>query len=83
MTRTIEAPFPTTFSDVSMKRLGRAASTGRSMFGLSCRKDLLGPLSLSQILGPFREQVAASGLTNDELATLFAEAREEAHQQKA
>ena len=40
-------------------------------------QDLHSP-TLSELLAPFREQVAESGLSEEELDQLFAEAREEA-----
>lgn len=36
--------------------------------------------SLSEILRPFREEVKASGVTDDELVRLFSAARNESHQ---
>lgn len=44
-------------------------------------KDLHSP-TLSELLAPFREQVAESELSEEELDQLFAEAREEAFQER-
>ncbi len=44
-------------------------------------QDLHSP-TLSELLAPFREQVAESGLSEEELDQLFAEAREEAFQER-
>ena len=44
-------------------------------------KDLHSP-TLSELLAPFREQVAQSGMSEEELDQLFEEAREEAYQER-
>jgi hypothetical protein len=44
-------------------------------------KDLHSP-TLSELLAPFREQVAESGMSEEDLDQLFAEAREEAFQER-
>ncbi len=46
------------------------------------QKDVEGDSSLDEILRPFREQVKASGITDEELTSLFEEAREEAWQER-
>ena len=45
-------------------------------------KDLAGPPNLAEVLKPFREQVAASGVTDDELGQLFTQARDDAHRRR-
>lgn len=44
--------------------------------------DLLAAQSFDEILGPIRQTFQASGMTEDELTTLFAEAREEVTQEQ-
>lgn len=44
-------------------------------------KDLHAP-TLSELLAPFRAQVAKSGMSEEDLDHLFAEAREEAFQER-
>ena len=44
-------------------------------------QDLHSP-TLSELLAPFREQVAESGLVEEDLDQLFAEAREEAFEER-
>jgi hypothetical protein len=44
-------------------------------------KDLHSP-TLSELLAPFRQQVAESGMSEKDLDQLFAEAREEAYQER-
>jgi hypothetical protein len=39
--------------------------------------------SISEILAPFREQVATSGLGDEELGRLFSQAREEAYRERS
>ncbi|HVY92709.1 MAG TPA: hypothetical protein VHA14_08170 [Bryobacteraceae bacterium] len=45
-------------------------------------REVIGSPSLSEILKPFREEVQASGATDDELARLFAAARDECDRER-
>jgi hypothetical protein len=45
-------------------------------------KDVTGAPSISDLLASFRDQVAASGVTAEELDRLFAEAREESYRER-
>ena len=44
-------------------------------------RDILGP-TLDEVLAPFRRQVEASGMTDDEFGAFFEEVREEVWQEK-
>jgi hypothetical protein len=44
-------------------------------------REVTGVPSLSEILTPFREQVEASGATDEDLARLFSAAREESYRE--
>lgn len=45
-------------------------------------EDLASPLSLRVLYAPVREQIKASGISDDELDALLEEAREEAYQER-
>ncbi len=45
-------------------------------------KDLKTTPTLSEVLAPFRRQVEEGGITDEELDTLFEEAREEVYREK-
>ena len=62
-----------------LERKARHAGLGREEYLRALvSRDLTAPASLEVILGPFRNQVAASGITDDELSNLFNEARADA-----
>ena len=82
MTRTIEIPIP---EDLLRLLDERARSTGlkrEEYIHALLSKDLTGAPSLSEILAPFRDQVAASGATEEELTQLFSATREEAYRER-
>jgi hypothetical protein len=54
----------------------RAGSDPASYVKSLIARDL-GKSSLNEILAPFRQEVTASGITDDELTSLFEEARED------
>lgn len=82
MTRTIELPI----SDDLLRLVDEKAQTAglprEAYIRAILSKDVTGEPSVSEILLPFREQVAASGVDDPELDRLFAEAREESHQER-
>ena len=45
-------------------------------------REVTGVPSLSEILTPFREQVEASGATDEDLARLFSAAREDSYRER-
>ena len=58
-----------------LERKARCSGLGREEYVRALvSRDLTAPASLEEILGPFRNQVAASGITDDELSDLFNEA---------
>ena len=64
---------------------GRAAQNGQDLVGYIHRlieRDLRSPTTADEALGPFRRQVEASGMTDDELDNFFEGAREEVWQEK-
>ncbi len=68
-----------------MKLQQRATESGQNPAdyakGLLAR-DLERPQSLRELFAPVRDDIQASGVTEEELEALFEEAREEAYQEK-
>lgn len=75
MSTMIEVPIP----DDLIQRLeqkSRVAGLDREQYVLALvSRDLTGPRTFDEILGGFREEVAASGVTEAELDELFDSAR--------
>ena len=73
---------PNVPDDIVQRLDARLRETGKDrsayLLGL-LERDLQIP-SLDDLLAPFRSQVAASGLSDEELDSVFREAREEVHQ---
>ncbi|MBM3726226.1 MAG: hypothetical protein FJW40_12465 [Acidobacteria bacterium] len=74
---TVEVPIP----DDLMPRLEqRARSAGLDREQYVCAlvsRDLAGPRTFDEILGGFREEIAASGISDSELDQLFDSARKD------
>ncbi len=71
--------------ETERKLAERATANGKDLAGYVnwlIEKDLSQPVSLTEILAPFRREVAASGMTDDELEQLFRDARQEVRQEK-
>lgn len=71
--------------DEEKKLLERATESGQDVTSyvrqlIQC--DISKPVSLSEILAPVREDFRRSGMTEDELASLIEEARDEVWQEK-
>ncbi len=77
MARTIQISVSEDLLKLLDERAGRSGLDREAYVQALLSKDL-GASALSQILAPFREPVAASGISDKELAQLFAEAREDA-----
>lgn len=74
---TIELP-----KDVEKKLAERAARSGKTAEVVArelIEQAVRGERTLDEILRPFRDEVAASGISDAELDQLFDEARDEAH----
>ena len=66
--------------EIERKLLERATQTGREVTVVAqelIERGLATSPTIDEILAPFRREVAASGLSDEELDTLFQEAREE------
>ena len=80
MTITLKLPEP-----VERKLAERAAKEGKAPETLAIEmieRELATPQTFDQILAPFRQSVAESGVTDEELDALVEEAREEIYQEK-
>jgi hypothetical protein len=82
MTRTIEISSPEDLLRLVDEK-GRSAGLDRDTYIRAVlSRDLAVELSLSEILASFRNQVAGSGIRDEELDRLFLEAREESYQER-
>ncbi|MBI3684521.1 MAG: hypothetical protein HY235_29460 [Acidobacteria bacterium] len=79
MPRTIEIPVSDDLLRLLDEKARRSGLKREDYVSALLSKDLAAPPTLAQVLKPFREQVAASGVTDDELGQLFTNAREDAH----
>ena len=82
MPRTIEIPVSDDLLRLLDEKAQRSGLKREDYVSALLSKDLAGPPTLGQILKPFREQVAASGVTDEELGQLFTEARGDAHRER-
>ena len=78
----IEVIVPDDLLDVLDARAGHVGVRREEYISALLRRDLRKPPPLDEILGPFREQVRASGIEDAELVRLFEAARDEAVSQK-
>ena len=78
MTHTIEIPVTEELLRLLDARVRQSGLKREEYISTLLSRDLSGSPTLGEVLAPFREQVAASGATDEELAHLFSEAREEA-----
>lgn len=82
VTRTIEVAIP----DELLKLVDEKARTSglktEDYIRAVLSREVKGAPSLGEILAPFRQQVEASGVSEEDLARLFSEAREESHRDK-
>jgi hypothetical protein len=80
MTRSIEIPL----SEELLRRVDEKAQSAGLERDVYIRavlsKEVTGELSISEILSSFRDQVAASGTSDEELDRLFRETRDETYQ---
>jgi|ERR1700722_10238635 hypothetical protein len=82
MTQTIELPLPEELLRLVDER-AQIAGLARDAFIRSVLQNVVtsGP-SLGETLGPFRDQVTGSGLSDQELDRLFSEARDESYRER-
>jgi hypothetical protein len=82
MIRTIEIPLPEELLRLVDER-ARTAGLAREVYIRAVlSKDVTGEPPISEILAPFRDQVASSGIGDEELDRLFSQAREDSYQDR-
>jgi hypothetical protein len=83
MTRTIELPIPDELLRLVDER-AQAAGLRREAFIRSILSSVVNAEpSLGEILAAFRDQVTDSGISDDELDSIFSRAREEAYRERS
>ena len=82
MSRTIEISVSDELLQVLDDRAKQSGLPVEEYASALLSRDLAGPPTMSQVLEPFRQAVAASGITDSELAQLFGEARNEAYSER-
>src|SRR6266851_4100943 len=78
MARVLEVPVPDDLLALLDARAGDAGMKREEYASDLLRRGLGGPRSLDEILAPFRAQVQASGIDDQELTRLFQAARDAA-----
>ena len=83
MSVTIEVPIPDELLPI-LERKARSAGLKREEYVTALlSRDLSAPKALDEVLGAFRQQVAASGISDGELSALFAAARDDVQTEKS
>jgi hypothetical protein len=77
MTRTIEIPIPDDLLRLVDARSRESGLRREDYIRAVLSRDVTGAPSFGEILKPFREEVNASGATDEDLARLFSSARDE------
>src|SRR3954470_20965535 len=81
--QTVNIQLPEELARQLDERVNEAGKTDRAHYIRSLiEKDVAKGLTLRDILAPVREQIEASGMTEDELTSLLEESREEVYQGK-
>jgi hypothetical protein len=83
MTRTIELPIPEELLRLVDERAQTAGLPREAYIRAVLSKDVRSEPSISEILAPFRDQVAGSGISDEELNRLFSQAREESYRERS
>jgi hypothetical protein len=82
MTQTIEIPLPEELVRLVDAKAQSAGLKRDAYIRAVLSRDVTGAPSISEVLAPFRDQVASSGITDPELEQLFNEAREESYRER-
>jgi predicted DNA binding CopG/RHH family protein len=82
MTRTIEIPLPEELLQLVDERARSTGLDRATYIRAVLSKDVAGEPSLSEVLSRFRNQVASSGINDEDLESLFREAREESYRER-
>ncbi len=78
MARVLEVPVPDDLLETLDTRARLAGMKREDYVSDILRRDLQGPRSFDEVLAPFREQIAASGIGDQELTRLLQAARDDA-----
>jgi hypothetical protein len=79
VTRTIEIPIPDDLLHLVDEKAKRSGLKREEYIRTVLSREVTGTASITEILAPFREQVRASGATDEDLRRLFSSAREESY----
>jgi hypothetical protein len=79
MTRTIEIPLPEELLRLVDRKALNTGLDRDTYIRAVLSKDVAGAPSISEVLSSFRDQVGCGGISDEELARLFSEARKESH----
>ena len=82
MAQTIEIPIPDELLKLIDLQARRAGVQREEYIRAVLSRDVETGVSLSDVLAPFRAEVAASGVSDEELDSLFARARNESNREK-
>jgi hypothetical protein len=82
MTQTIEIPLPEELLRLVDEKAHSRALNRDEYIRSVLAKDVTSFSTVSEILAPFRDEVAADGVSEGELSVLFSEAREETYRSR-
>ena len=82
MTRTIEIPLPEELLRLVDEKAHSTGLERDDYIRAVLSKEVAGEPSISEILAPFRDQVANNGISGEELNRLFSETREESYRER-
>ena len=82
MTQTIEIPFPEELLRLVDEKAQSIGLDRDTYIRAVLSKDVGSQPGISQILAPFRDQVAGSAIQDEELDHLFFDAREESYRER-
>ena len=82
MTRTIEIPLPEELLRLVDEKAHSTGLERDDYIRAVLSKEVAGEPSISEILAPFRDQVANNGISDEELNCLFSETREESYRER-
>ena len=82
MTRTIEIPLPEELLRLVDEKAHSTGLERDDYIRAVLSKEVAGEPSISEILAPFRDQVANNGISDEGLNRLFTETREESYRER-
>jgi hypothetical protein len=82
MSVTIQVPIPDDLIPILERKACEAGLNREEYIRVVVSRELSSIKGLDEVLGTFREQVSASGISDDELSALFTTAREEVHRNR-